>query len=266
VVVNPERLGLAGNWNRCVAMSRTPFVAIFHQDDLMDPGHLASHLDAIKAVPEAGLIASSARIVDENGEAVPDSLIERGGLGPDRTFPAGDALPLLAGSNPLRCSGVTIAEEAHRRLGGFDPSYRYVVDWEFWLRVAREWPIVWRSASTVAFRWHSSSETHRFKTGTKDLDETIRLVNELFAREGASWADGDFLRKAADRRLARAFLNRSYDALKNGDPALARTCLFRAVTLRPAILATIASDPRLAPQMAVLAVAPGVARRVFSNR
>lgn len=267
VTVNPERLGLAGNWNRCVALSRTQFVAIFHQDDVMDPGHLASHLAAIESVPDAGLVASATRIVDEDGEAVSGSVVERGGLGADdRTFSAGDALPLMASSNPLRCSAVTLGVEAHRRLGGFDPSYRYVVDWEFWLRAARGWPLVWRSRPTVAFRWHSSSETHRFKTGTKDLDETIRLVDDLFARDGTSWAEGDRLRRAADRRLARAFVNRSYDALKNGDPTLARACLFRAVALRPAILGTIASDPRLAAQMAVLAVAPGVARHVFSKR
>src|SRR3954471_3856314 len=35
VSVSSERLGLAGNWNRCVALSRTPLVAVFHQDDLM---------------------------------------------------------------------------------------------------------------------------------------------------------------------------------------------------------------------------------------
>ena len=41
IEVNSERLGLAGNWNRCVALARTPLVAIFHQDDVMLPGHLA---------------------------------------------------------------------------------------------------------------------------------------------------------------------------------------------------------------------------------
>ena len=38
ILVNSERLGLAGNWNRCVELSRTEWVAIFHQDDVMRPG------------------------------------------------------------------------------------------------------------------------------------------------------------------------------------------------------------------------------------
>jgi glycosyltransferase involved in cell wall biosynthesis len=41
VVVNTERLGLAGNWNRCVAECQSPFIAIIHQDDVLLPGHLA---------------------------------------------------------------------------------------------------------------------------------------------------------------------------------------------------------------------------------
>ena len=48
IAVNRERLGLAGNWNRCVAMSVTPMVAVFHQDDVMEPGHLASHCAGIR--------------------------------------------------------------------------------------------------------------------------------------------------------------------------------------------------------------------------
>ena len=41
IVVNEQRLGLAGNWNQCMALSQTPWVSIFHQDDVMLPGHLA---------------------------------------------------------------------------------------------------------------------------------------------------------------------------------------------------------------------------------
>ena len=40
IEINSERLGLAGNWNRCAALARTPLLAIFHQDDVMLPGHL----------------------------------------------------------------------------------------------------------------------------------------------------------------------------------------------------------------------------------
>ncbi|HEX8202822.1 MAG TPA: hypothetical protein VF590_20260, partial [Isosphaeraceae bacterium] len=64
----------------------------------------------------------------------------------------------------------------------------------------------------------------------------------------------------ADGRLARAFLNRAYEASRGGDPALARRCLARAVRLRPGILGTILRDPRLAARLALSVVAPGRSR------
>ncbi len=165
--------------------------------------------------------------------------------------------------NPLRCSAVTIRQGGPAEAGGFDPSYRYAVDWDFWLRIARHRPVAWLARPTVAVRWHPASETHRFKAGTTDLDEQLRLLDDLYAREAAAWPNARQLRRAADRRLARAFLNRAHELLKSGDPNLARQCLKHAVSLSPGILATIARDPRLAVQMAALAVAPESAGRLF---
>ena len=117
----PSRLGLAGNWNRCVALSRTPLVAIMHQDDLIHTGHLAAHVAAFDANESAGLVASGSTVIDGLGQPVPASGVGRGGLGPfDRTFGPGELLPLLAEGNPLRCSAVSIRKEAHEEVGGFD--------------------------------------------------------------------------------------------------------------------------------------------------
>jgi GT2 family glycosyltransferase len=264
VLVNSERLGLAGNWNRCVELSRTEWVAIFHQDDVMRPGHLAAHLAAIEANPALGLVASAAEVIDDEGREIPDSVVGRGGCGHrDRAYGVGEFVEELAVANPLRCSGVSLNAEAHSEVGGFDPSFRYVVDWDYWLRVARVRPVAWLARPTVAIRWHSSSETHRFKGGTTDLDETARLLDSLYEADGHRLAG---LRRRADRRLARAFLNRAYEALKGGDPRLARACLDRSIRLSPAILGTIARDPRLAAQMAALAIDPERAARWLGRR
>ena len=183
VVINSERLGLAGNWNQCVALSGTPFVAIFHQDDVMRPGHLAAHLAAFQVDERIGLVDSASEVIDAEGQSVPEAVVERGGLGPiDRTFGPGQALPELARGNPIRCSAVTLRAAAHADVGGFDPSYRYVVDWDFWLRVARRWGVAWLARPSVAVRWHPASETHRFQAGTLDLEETRGCWRGCFPR------------------------------------------------------------------------------------
>jgi glycosyltransferase involved in cell wall biosynthesis len=266
VEVNSERLGLAGNWNRCVALSRTPWVSVFHQDDVMRRGHLAAHMAATTTDPALGLICSTADVIDSQGLAVPPSLVPRGDLGPDdRHFAPGAFIAELAASNPVRCSAVTLRKEAHEAVGGFDRSYRYAVDWEFWLRVARTWSLAWLAQATVAVRWHPESETHRFRTGTIDLDEVGRLLDNLFAQEDAFLPNARRLRRAANHGLARAYLNRAHQAIQGGDSALSRHCLRRSLTLWPRILGSIFIDPRLTIQMAAVVVAPRTARRWLSK-
>ncbi len=221
VEVNSERLGLAGNWDRCVALARTPFVAILHQDDVLDHGHLAAHLETFR--DGTGLVASSARAIDEAGRPAP--AVEAGGCGPaDRRFPPGSFVEELAVANPLRCSAVSLRAEAHASVGGFDPSFRYAVDWDFWLRVATRWEVAWLARTTAAFRWHGSSETHSFAGGTVDLEEASRLLDRLHGERPELAA----LRPDADRRLARAYLHRAYQAARAGRGPLVRRCLATA--------------------------------------
>ena len=110
--------------------------------------------------------------------------------------------------------------------------FRYVVDWDFWLRVSRRWQVVWLAKPTVQIRWHSGSETHRFAVGTDDLDETSRLLEQLFEIDWKDRPDVAAMRRTANTRLGRAFLNRAFDALHAGRP-IARDALRRGLTRSP---------------------------------
>ncbi len=280
LVVNERRLGLAGNWNRCMAMSETPWVSIFHQDDVMLPGHLESVMRGLALTRrdgiDFGLLAGPVRIVDEDSRPVPPSVIDPGGhliCEPHPpaleyvAFGPGDFAESLISENPLRCSAVVTNRAAHASVGGFDPSYRYVVDWDFWYRVACRHAVSWKLREpTVLVRWHAASETHRFKTGTDDLEEAARLLD--FIRRPQNHGSPAFARqhRLARRRLSRAFLNRSLDALHNNHVELARNCLARAGSLSSlALFRSLGSDPRLFGQMAVLACLPRLASRWFSR-
>ncbi len=267
VLHNPERLGLAGNWNRCVELSRTSLIAVFHQDDVMGPGHLADHVAAFGRDESIGLVASASEVIDQNGQPVPEGVVGRGGLGPvDRLIEPGGLAAEMAGGNPLRCSAVTIRRAAFEDVGGFDPALGYVVDWDFWLRVSRRWKVAWLASPTVRVRWHRASETHRFKTGMTDLEESAGMLDRLFSDDLRDHPERDRLRSTSTRRLARAFLNRAHEALRFGQRKLARRALGQAWRLAPREFLSFARDPRLGIQMTALAVAPALAARVFGDR
>ncbi len=263
IEINSERLGLANNWNQCVSLSQTPLVAIFHQDDVMLPGHLARHLQIHATNPSIGWVASNVEVIDDNGDRVPESVVEPGMMASsDREYPAGAAIEALAVTNPLRCSGVTIGASAHAEVGGFDPTFRYVVDWDFWVRVAKVRPVFWLAKPTAAIRWHLASETHRFADGTVDLDETAQLLSRMADLVGPNNWDGRGRRLDAERRLARAFLNRAYVASKRGDTLLAQRALRQSFRLAPAQLwENLLLDPRLLARMALVLVAPKRVKR-----
>lgn len=267
IEVNSERLGLAGNWNRCAALARTPLVAIFHQDDVMLPGHLSTHAASFAADDSIGLTASASVVIDDRGQPVSPAVVEQGGAGPiDRLFLPGNFARIMAAGNPLRCSAVTVRVAALEEAGGFDPKLTYVVDWDCWLRLSRKWSVAWLARPTVQVRWHPASETHRFKTGLTDLVETAHMLETLFEVDLKDDPEVGRLRPMAQDRLARAFLNRAHDALHAGLPELAREALLRGVRAAPRLIKTMISDPRLAIPMAAVAVAPRLATRLFARQ
>jgi hypothetical protein len=232
----------------------------------MEPGHLEAHVRAFTVDGSIGLVASASEVIGEAGEPVPPTVVERGGLGPvDRIYQPGELAGVMVLGNPLRCSSVTIRRAAFLEAGGFDPLYRYVLDWDFWLRVSRHWKVAWLARPTVRVRWHPGSETHRLKVGTDDLDETAGMMERLFSIDLKERPDVDRLRRAANRRLGRAFLNRAHDALRAGRTELARQALARGLRRAPALVGTILSEPRLCVQMTTLALAPRLARRWFGS-
>ena len=265
-VSNSDRLGLAGNWNQCVALSRTPLVAIVHQDDVLCSNHLQLHARAFATDPSVGLVASASNVIDDDGKEIPDAIVGRGGLGLiDHTFAPREALAPMAAGNPLRCSAVTLRARAHSDVGGFNPALRYVVDWDFWLRVAANWSLAWIASTTVDIRWHLASETHRFKMSTIDLEETETVLHRLIAELNATGVPTSPIKKQADRTLARAYLNRAHAMLKSGDARSARGCLKTAIRLCPGVVRSLATDPRLAARMLMVWASPASADSLFGQ-
>ena len=212
------------------------------------------------------MVASASGVIDSAGKEIPASVIEPGGLGPsDRIFGSREALRFLASGNLLRCSAVSIRVAAHADVGGFDPEYRYVVDWDFWVRLARRWSLAWLATPTVDVRWHAASETHRFKTGIADLEETERLLANLRADLELDAVSTAELISVGRRRLSRAYLNRAHEALRGGNGSLGRDCLLRSLRIWPGLFWVIVSDPRLASQMAAVWAAPGPSGRWFGQ-
>lgn len=259
VHINSERLGLGGNWNRCVELAQTPLVNVFHQDDIMLSGHLDWHVQAFADDSDAiGMAASAALVIDEHDREVAASIVARPSLGPcDRLFASGELTRELLWSNPVRCSGVTLLASAHRELGGFNTSLKYTVDWEFWRRLAAAWSVRTLYRPSIAVRTHEATESRRLAQGVDDLVELGGLLDQSLAA-----APGDLAGyEGARRRLVAAWLGRLEPALRSGDRETAVRVLEASGGLKGRIVREALLRPRLWPTSAGLLRAAGAVTR-----
>ena len=65
--------------------------------------------------------------------------------------------------------------------------------------LSRKWSVAWLAQPTVQVRWHPASETHRFKTGLADLEETAGMLETLFGIDLKDDPDAAGLRHASPR-------------------------------------------------------------------
>ena len=73
---NEVNLGLAGNFNRCLATPGTDVVAILHADDVVEPAYVSTVRRAHADEPDAACVAPMATAIDALGRPI-DTIVDR---------------------------------------------------------------------------------------------------------------------------------------------------------------------------------------------
>jgi glycosyltransferase involved in cell wall biosynthesis/GT2 family glycosyltransferase len=182
----PVRLGLAGNWNRCVALARGRWVHILHQDDRVRPDFYRALANGIACNPAVGAAFTQHVFIDEAGRFL------RQGHMPAR--PAGilhDWLPHIFINLTVQCAAIVVRREVLQRLGGFDSRYAYCLDWDMWQRIALAYPIWYEPAPLAEQRLHLDSQSSRLRSTPAKWREIAAVIGRLKGRlepPDAAWA------------------------------------------------------------------------------
>ena len=141
LVVNPERAGIAADWNFALAAAAARYVTLAHQDDVYFPTFLAVSLELLTESPRAALAFTGYVEIDDHGAPTRSKIsrvkhaLEGLTLG-GATEPSPRRLrAFLSFGNPLPCSSVTFDRA---RLAGFvfSDAFRSNLDWDAWLALA----------------------------------------------------------------------------------------------------------------------------------
>jgi len=169
-------LGIAGNWNRCIDLSRGRWVHLLHQDDLVLPGFYERLAAADLMKPEAGAAFCRTWLIDRDGERTGISDLERDVAGACENW-----LERIAVSNRIKCPSIVVRRQIYEKLGGFRSDLAFTLDWEMWVRIACQFPVYYEPDALAAFRIHDDSETSRLcEDGSNviDLLRAIEIVND----------------------------------------------------------------------------------------
>ena len=190
--------GIAGNWNRCMALARGQWVHILHQDDRIRPGFYAALARGIARDPSIGAAFCQHVFIDEAGELV------RHGHMPDR--PAGilyDWLTHVFVNLTIQCAAIVLRRDVPEALGGFDPALVYALDADMWQRLALAYPIWYEPEALAEQRLHAASQSSTLQASRRKWREIALILQRMKgrlapadARWALPWARQAYLRMA----------------------------------------------------------------------
>lgn len=173
LIRNEKNLGMSGNWNHCLSFCRGEFIKLICADDVLSPEAVAKEAAALSEHPSALLAESDTRLFDLDGKAkgwykrypkanglVDGKVVVRAGFFSQNYFGA----PL---ANMFRRSAV-------EEFGGFDTDFVYILDYEFWVRLACQGDVYIIHEPLNYFRVRNDSNTGEVIAG----DKTAAYVRE----------------------------------------------------------------------------------------
>ncbi|RPD51597.1 MULTISPECIES: glycosyltransferase family 2 protein [Chitinophagaceae] len=173
-------VGSLWNFQTCIQRARGHYVHILHGDDKVHPGFYDTMMGIFETYPEAGAAFCAFDMMGPTSEFFATS----GKMEPERGI-IKNALYRMGSKPWLQYACMVVKREAYEQLGSFYLA-TYGEDWEMWVRIAKNYPIVYTPEALAVYRVHPSSITRRsYMTGEniRDLAKVIKRIAEHLPKE-----------------------------------------------------------------------------------
>jgi glycosyltransferase involved in cell wall biosynthesis len=172
-------MGISRSLNAGMREARSDLLAIQDADDWSEPDRLARQVAMLEERPEVAVVGCRMYEVDEHGNP----------LAPRTAFATGDVRGALMRFNPIPNSCVCMRRHAALDVGGYDPRYRYAMDYDLWLRLAERHAVVTLDEPLATRRMSSRNVAARKERA--QIAETIAMrLRALRRRRTLRGADG----------------------------------------------------------------------------
>ena len=185
---NEHNLGMAGNWNVALSKCSGKYIKLICADDLISAECLAKEVEVLEQNKEAVTVSSDTAFVDLLGNTKKFS------------YKRYHASGLIDGIRACRFSvftrdylgaplANTFRKSAYDSLGGFDNSFHYIIDYDFFMKLYLSGKVYIIHEPLNFFRVRNDSNTGNVMGGGKEdayIDEHRRLVEKYKGELGLS--------------------------------------------------------------------------------
>ena len=240
-VRNEENLGLVGNANQCLELSKGEYVCIWHHDDLMLPANLEYKVRLLDEHPGVGFVHSNLILIDEKGEIIApeiwneDSRLDyiENGLTLLKKY-----LSYLPFGASLFIGAVLARRKCYEKVGGFNPEFPHCNDSEMWIRMMLYYNLACIGIPLIKYRAHLTSASSHWgdHMSLPYLKEHYQLATMVFIKYKDQIPQADILKRQISLSFGERALKLANDAIGKGDVFTGKQFFKEAIPFAPDII------------------------------
>jgi glycosyltransferase involved in cell wall biosynthesis len=217
-----QNMGSLRNFETCLKRSRGHWVHLLHGDDLVSPGFYQEIGELFTQYPEAGAAFTGFLTIDANGK----TLYPNNTLAQEPGFIRG-WMTLIAQSQQIQPPAIVVKREVYEQVGGFFAMH-YGEDWEMWVRISSQFPVVHSPRQLAQYRVHDSNITSRYFISGQNIHDITRAIDII--QDYLPAGERKKLKRLAKRNFSRYFArtsdmvyhgyNKPHQALRQAKDAL----------------------------------------------
>lgn len=164
-----QNMGQAATLNKGWSLARGEFLGYLSADDVLAPEATRKCVAALLETPSAVAAYPDFNLID------PQSGVVRSVHAPDFEFRRA-----LLGNECLPGPGAIFRRDAFLKAGGWNPAFRQMPDYDFWLRLGLHGEFIHVKEVLAGFRVHPDSQTYSVAS-TSRAEEPVTIISAIFA-------------------------------------------------------------------------------------